>query len=297
MCIERKIDVVNISLGCDKPSLAVEQMLEECVLNGIACIVAAGSTGRAVQYPASSPWTLAVSAIGRFNEYPPKTWERTTVLPGQVAPDGVYSPTFTCFGPEVAVCAPGVGIISTVPHGGFEPQSGSSVAAPHVTGLAALLLAHHPWFAGFSGRNHLRVGVLFNMIRSMCIPYAFAPARGHRPADPSRAAAKPHALVGTDCIRHVGAAGPPAAVRGTIRYEWTVRGTVHATVRESGLGCELVAFPVQEFRVGAAAPMRGADGEAGGLPCRRCSPTKPRAGAARQRETGGMDWKGHQIME
>ena len=176
-CLDLDVDIVNLSLGTPRPSQAVEQKIEEAAYHGIACIVAAGNSGGPVQYPASSEYALAVSAVGHLNEYPDHTWDATTVIPELIAADGTFAPSFSCFGPEVAVCAPGVAIVSTAP-GGFEPLSGTSTAVPHVTGLAALLLAHHPLFHGpLRGRSQHRVAGLFQMIRSLCVPYRFGSLR------------------------------------------------------------------------------------------------------------------------
>jgi subtilisin len=178
LCIARGIDVVNLSLGSDQPSEAVEQKLEECVAHGIAVIVAAGNSGGPVQYPASSPNVLAVSALGKLGEFPQGSWDQQTVLPGELSRDGLFSPSFTCFGPQVAVCAPGVGIISTVPGEDYDPQSGTSMAAPHVSGLAALLLAHHPMFVQQGlPRGPQRVAALFQLIRAISVPAPFGLGR------------------------------------------------------------------------------------------------------------------------
>ena len=172
-CINHQIDVINMSLGGDSEiNSIVEETLQIAAQNGIACIVAAGNSGDAVKYPASSHQTLAVAAIGSLKNLHPYTWEATQVKEGTVTTDEMFSPSFTCFGPEIAVCAPGVEIISTVPGGAFDAMSGTSMAAPHITGLAALLLAHHPLFSTqYQARNSQRVAALFNIICSLCTPY------------------------------------------------------------------------------------------------------------------------------
>ncbi|MEO7965932.1 MAG: S8 family serine peptidase, partial [Gemmatimonadaceae bacterium] len=53
--------------------------------------------------------------------------------------------TFSNYGEkEVDVFAPGVDILSTIPGGGFARESGTSMAAPVVTGVAALLMSYFP---------------------------------------------------------------------------------------------------------------------------------------------------------
>jgi subtilisin family serine protease len=53
--------------------------------------------------------------------------------------------TFSNYGAkQVDVFAPGVDILSTIPGGGYERLSGTSMAAPVVTGLAALLMSYYP---------------------------------------------------------------------------------------------------------------------------------------------------------
>jgi hypothetical protein len=164
-CIEHQIDVVNMSLGGTEPSEALEQQILRAKRFGVACIAAAGNSGDAVQYPASSPHVLAVAAIGKAGEFPPDSYH-TQTMNGDADADGYFTAKFSCYGPRVDVCAPGVAVVSSVPPNNFAAWDGTSMAAPHVTGLAALVLAHHPAFQG-PGRapNADRVERLFQVIR------------------------------------------------------------------------------------------------------------------------------------
>ncbi len=173
-CIANQIDVVNMSLGGGpEVNEVVQEMLEAAANSGIVLIAAAGNSGDAVKFPASSPHVMAVGAIGSLNDLPNSVWEWSTVQDGLKTTEGIFSPQFSCYGPKISVCAPGVAIVSTVP-GGFKSDSGTSMAAPHVTGLAALLLAHHPIFhSTHRERNIHRVEALFELIRRISKPLPF----------------------------------------------------------------------------------------------------------------------------
>ncbi|MCU1339208.1 MAG: in [Bryobacterales bacterium] len=172
-CIEKQIDLVNLSLSGTEPSEALEQQILRAKRLGVACIAAAGNSGGPVQYPASSPNVLAVAAIGKMGEFPPDSYHAHTV--SMVNGTGFFSPKFTCYGPEIAVCAPGVAILSSVPPNNYAAWDGTSMAASHVTGLAALVLAHHPDFQGaFRARNADRVDRLFQILRASAQPVSMS---------------------------------------------------------------------------------------------------------------------------
>ena len=84
-------------------------------------VAAAGNDGAAntVNYPAKYPEVIAVSAIGQDDK-----------LAG-----------FSSFGPEVDIAAPGVTIKSTYNDGYYKSLNGTSMACPHVVGVAALVLS------------------------------------------------------------------------------------------------------------------------------------------------------------
>jgi subtilisin family serine protease len=120
---------------------------------------------------------LAVGAVGKTGEFPPDSFHATQVLQGFEAQQGYFPAKFSCFGPEVDVCAPGVAIVSSLPPDDFAAWDGTSMATPHVTGMAALVLAHHPDFKGaFQARNANRVERLFQIIKESATPMPIADA-------------------------------------------------------------------------------------------------------------------------
>ncbi|GIH71689.1 S8 family serine peptidase [Sphaerimonospora thailandensis] len=169
-CIEQRIDVVNLSLGSRQPSQLVAAKIAQAREAGVACVVAAGNDGGPVGFPGNLPTVLTVAAIGRAGTFPSGTAHAAEITDPCTA-EGYFSPRFTCHGPEVDVCAPGVAVLSAVPSGDYAAWDGTSMAVPHVTGLAALVLAHHPDLCdGYGTRDARRVERLFQIIKSSCLP-------------------------------------------------------------------------------------------------------------------------------
>ena len=173
-CIERRLDIVQIGVSGEQFSELVAQKIIEARLNGIACIVGAGNSGGAVQFPGNVPGVMTVSAIGKLGEYPQDTRHAQRALPQLIACTGIYATKYTCWGPQVGVCAPGVAVVSSVPGGGYAAWDGCSMAASHVVGFSALLLSHHPMLQSinFGARADQRVSILYDFLRAAAIPYA-----------------------------------------------------------------------------------------------------------------------------
>lgn len=124
-CADQGMDIINLSFGTDgKTSRALQKAIRELERKGILLVGAAGNDGRqgAVDFPGRYPEVLAVAASTRADRLAP----------------------FSSAGPEVDVIAPGAGVLSLAPGGGTVRMSGTSMAAPHVTAAAALLLATEP---------------------------------------------------------------------------------------------------------------------------------------------------------
>lgn len=110
--------ILNMSFGGSTPSSTLQQALEEAYDDGCLMVAAAGNGyGDGVDYPAKYPQTMAVAATNQND----------------------VRPSFSDYGPEVDVAAPGVAIYSTVWYHSYTYGSGTSMATPHVAGLAALV--------------------------------------------------------------------------------------------------------------------------------------------------------------
>jgi subtilisin family serine protease len=121
--------IINISSTGTRYSAALETAVQYAQDKGALVVAAAGNTGdrdNAVNYPAAFDRVLAVAAIDDKD---------------QLAP-------FSQRQPYVALAAPGVDVPSTAWSGAgrgmYASQSGTSIAAPHVSGAAAILWALRP---------------------------------------------------------------------------------------------------------------------------------------------------------
>lgn len=170
-CLQAGIDVACLGFGCERGSAIVGQRIAAAKQQGIAVIAAAGNSAGTVQFPACSPHVMAVGAIGQIGSYPEDSPQAVQAAAGVAVAGGLFVPLFSCRGPELDLCAPGVAVIACQSRDGYAVCDGTSLAAAHVTALAALVLAHHSDFrAGFARRDLQRIERLFQILKATAQP-------------------------------------------------------------------------------------------------------------------------------
>jgi uncharacterized repeat protein (TIGR01451 family) len=142
-------DIVNGSWG-DKngESETFRADLQALRAAGILPVFAAGNTGpgaATLGSPASYPEAIAVGASGDLDQVLPFSSRGPSVW-GEIKPE---------------VVAPGVDILSSLPGGAYARAYGTSMATPHVSGLAALLL---------QADGGLSVGAVEALLSSTALP-------------------------------------------------------------------------------------------------------------------------------
>ena len=119
--IDNKMDIVSMSFGSIDDSIAVHTAIDNAYNAGLLLVAAAGNTfGGSVTYPAGYDSVIAVTATNSSD----------------------MNSDFDPISPKIELAAPGVNITSTIGstiNGGYGVKSGTSMAAPHVAGVAAMI--------------------------------------------------------------------------------------------------------------------------------------------------------------
>jgi minor extracellular protease Epr len=142
--IKNQMDIINLSFGTPEDSVALKQIVDEAYNKGILIVAAAGNggnsagTGDTTEYPAKYKSVIAVSAVDQNNK----------------------RGTFSATGSDVEVAAPGVNVLSTYMQNEYAYMSGTSMAAPFVSGTLALLKQANPTLTNIQLREKLEKSAL-----------------------------------------------------------------------------------------------------------------------------------------
>ena len=124
--IDSNVDIINLSLGLTNGvhSNLIEELILEAVNSGITVVNAAGNSNSNTMYscPSHLDEAIIVSAIDINN-------------------NKAYTSNY---GPNIDVAAPGVNIYSSIPGDNYAYKSGTSMAAPYISSIAAMIKLNNP---------------------------------------------------------------------------------------------------------------------------------------------------------
>ena len=121
--------VLNLSLGGPVDTQVERDAVAYAIAHGAIVVAAMGNglpQANRTSFPAGYPDVVAVGAIDQSEQ----------------------RASFSQTGPHIDICGPGVGVLSTVWDNGFATFSGTSMATPHVAGVAALILSCNSGLTG-----------------------------------------------------------------------------------------------------------------------------------------------------
>lgn len=141
--IDNKADIINLSMEFQTISndsrATLEAVFQNAVNHGVLLVAATGNGGRSeAAYPASSKFVLGVGALGSTKNggllVPARIWDQKGYY---------YVPWTSNYGKGLDVLAPGVRVPSSLPTAAganYAWGNGTSIAAPYVSGVCAILL-------------------------------------------------------------------------------------------------------------------------------------------------------------
>ena len=166
-----RVHVINMSLGGPGTADdAASRAVDNATAAGIVVCVAAGNDGAtaSIGSPGTAVSAMTVGAIDAA---------------GVIAPFSSRGPSPRLLGFKPDLTAPGVGIVSSIPGGGTLALNGTSMATPHVAGVAALLRQLHPSWSPQEIKASLIAGAVESVDPAL--------ARGAGRVDAARAHAAP----------------------------------------------------------------------------------------------------------
>jgi subtilisin family serine protease len=122
-------DIINFSVGFDVKDSYIEEAIKYARSKGVFVVVSSGNKGINADNssPAGDEGAYTVASINSED----------------------MNSLFSNFGTSIKIAAPGEGILSTIPGGGYDYRNGTSMAAPFVAGTAAMMKAVNPSLSAY----------------------------------------------------------------------------------------------------------------------------------------------------